>query len=114
MESYDLINEVTRMSKSLSTAVKALQKAGVNKAEAEHEYKTEQAKQILIQRDKGMPVTIIGDVVKGQKEVAMLRLKRDIAVVNYDVALEYIYSTKLQLRLLENQIAREWGQAKND
>ena len=114
MESLDLINEIGRMSKNLSSAVKALQKAGVNKATAENKYRIELSKQILIYRDKSMPVTIIGDVVRGLHDIAMLRLERDIADINYQVALEYINSTKLQLRLLENQISREWGQAKRD
>lgn len=114
MESYDLINEIQRLNRSLSSAVRALQKAGIKKAESESEYRVALAQEILIQRDKGQPVTIIGDIVRGDRKIAKLRLERDIADVNYQVALEYINSTKLQLRLLENQISREWGQARRD
>ena len=36
-------------------------------------------------------------------------IKRDIAETMYQTNLEYINTTKLQLRILENQLQREWG-----
>ena len=114
MENSDLINEVQRLNRSLSSAVKALKTAGENRAKAENEYRIALSQEILIQRDAGMPVTIINDVVRGKRDIAKLRLERDIADVNYQVAQEFINSTKLQLRIIENQISREWGQARRE
>jgi hypothetical protein len=60
-----------------------------------------------------MAVTLIDKIVYGVKEVADLRLERDIAEVLYNTNMEHINSTKLQLRILDNQLEREWGQAKD-
>ena len=59
-----------------------------------------------------MPITLIDKVIYGQKEVAELRFKRDSAEVMYQVALEKINVTKLQIKILQNQVDKEWGQAK--
>ena len=56
-----------------------------------------------------MPVTLINQIIYGIPEVADKRFKRDVAETMYNVALENINSTKLQLRILENQLQREWG-----
>ena len=64
MESLDLINEIGRMSKNLSSAVKALQKAGVNKATAENKYRIELSRQILIQF-KREQLSRIKEIMKG-------------------------------------------------
>lgn len=42
-----------------------------------------------------------------------LRFERDCAEVFYKSAQEAVNSMKLQLRLLDNQLEREWGGAKN-
>jgi hypothetical protein len=56
-----------------------------------------------------MAVTLINQIVYGIPEVASKRFKRDIAETMYQTNLEYINTTKLQLRILENQLQREWG-----
>ena len=59
------------------------------------------------------PVTIISDVCRGSAEIAGLRFERDCAEVFYKSAQEAVNSMKLQLRLLDNQLEREWGGVKN-
>ena len=56
-----------------------------------------------------MPVTLISQIIFGVPEVADKRFKRDIAETMYQTNQEYINTTKLQLRILENQLSREWG-----
>ena len=46
----------------------------------------------------------------GIPSVAEARFKRDVAEAVYKANLEAINSIKLQMRLLENQLQREWGQ----
>ena len=60
-----------------------------------------------------MAVTLISLIIHGEKSVAELRLKRDIAKTIYETNLEHINATKLQIRIIENQISREWGNGKN-
>ena len=63
-------------------------------------------------RDSGIAVSMIDKVVYGVKEIAELRFKRDVADTVYQANLEAINSIKLQIRILENQISREWGISK--
>ena len=113
MDSMQLYNELDNRMRLLDQAVKELRSRGNELAEAEREYKVALAKAILEERSKGTPVTIMGDLCRGRADIATLRFQRDCAKVLYRSALEYIQTVKLELKLLENQICREWGQAKN-
>ena len=93
----------------LDKAVTQLGIRGRTYAQAEHDYKVALSKRILEHRAEGMPVTIISDVCRGEPEIARLRLERDIAEVVYKSALEAIQSYKLQIRILDAQIEREWS-----
>jgi hypothetical protein len=86
-----------------------LGEAGRAYAKAEHDYKVLCSQRILIRRSDGMPVTAIKDIVRGEREVARLRLERDIALTMYEVAKESINAEKLIIRILDAQITREWG-----
>lgn len=104
----DLVNEISSKTTSLDAALVQLGKRGRELAQAEHDYRVALAEKILRERDGGMPVTIINDVCRGDRKIAKLKLERDIAQVMYDSALEAINVYKLQTRVLENQIDREW------
>ena len=69
---------------------------------------------ILLERDKGTPVTIISDVCRGDRTIAGLKFNRDVADVVYKSALEAVNGYKLQIRILDAQIEREWGHAPAD
>jgi hypothetical protein len=56
-----------------------------------------------------MPVTLINTIIYGYEDIALLRFERDTAEVRYNANLEYINTIKLQIRILENQIQREYG-----
>jgi hypothetical protein len=49
----------------------------------------------------------------GIPSVAEARFRRDVAEAVYKANLEAINSIKLQMRLLENQLQREWSNAGN-
>lgn len=106
---HDLVNELSRRIKTLETTVNQLGHFGREHANAESEYRMKLAELILINRDAGMPVTIIGDVCRGNHEIAKLKLARDIAETNREVCLESINAQKLAIRILEAQLQREWG-----
>ena len=97
----------------LEKSVKALRKTGNEYAEANHNYKIAVSQTALRLKDEGMPVTLIDKVIYGHPDVAELRLKRDIAEVLYKANQEHINATKLQIRLLEAQIQREWSTTTN-
>jgi len=65
-------------------------KLGRLKSQAEHDYRLLKAKKIIILRNEKVPVTIISDLVKGDEEVAILKLDLDKCEVLYDVKRENI------------------------
>lgn len=110
----DLIAEIGVKNELLDKAIKALGTRGRTYAQAEHDYKVALSKKILLERDKGTPVTIISDVCRGDKEIARLRFERDVAESSYEAAKEAINGYKLQIRILDAQIEREWSHAGRD
>lgn len=108
-ETIDLINEIGAKTALLDAAIKQLGIRGKEYARAEMNYKVSLAKKILEQRDKGIAVTIISDICRGDPEIARLRFERDCAEVMYRSATEAINNYKLQIRILDNQISREWS-----
>lgn len=104
----ELIQEIGAKSSLLDAAVKQLGVRGKAYAQAERDYKVALAKRIMQEREKGTPVTIISDVCRGDSEIARLRFERDCAEVVYKSAMEAIASIKLQIRILDSQVNREY------
>ena len=106
----DLFNEIQALTKKLNTAIDLLAGYGKELATTERDYKiTLRQEALKLRSEKEMPVTLIQQVVYGIPEVADKRFKRDVAEAMYQTAQENINSIKLQLRILENQLSREWG-----
>lgn len=105
------INALNDLSVKLQQSVRLMAKYGQEYASAEMKYKVILAQTALKMRDDGLPVTLIDKAIYGQKGVAEARLKRDIAEVMYKTSQESINSLKLQIRILDAQIGREWSQA---
>lgn len=103
----DLIIQINKLRKTLNYAIAELRERGENKAKAEHDYRVGLAKEILLQRDAGQPVTIISDICRGNEEIAKLKFERDVADTLYETALQKIYATKLELGIVENQLNAE-------
>ena len=66
----DLMNELWQKSKMLDSAISELKSRGRSYAQAEMDYRTELQKKILLERDKGTPVTIISDICRGDRSIA--------------------------------------------
>ena len=105
----DLYNELTTKIKELNISIKKLRETGTEFAEAERDYKITLRQEALKLRSDGMAVTLINQIVYGIPDVASKRFQRDVAQTMYQTNLEYINTTKLQLRILENQLSREWS-----
>ena len=108
----ELYEELDYKNRQLDQAIKVLRKNGIELAKAESEYKTELTKEVLRLRDEGMAVTLINLIIYGQPSVATLRLKRDIAKSTYDANEEVINILKLQIRIISNQLEKEWSNTK--
>lgn len=105
----DLIDRIQNLIAELQQYIKGLQNWGLKKAQAESDYQTALSQEVLKERDKGTAIGVIQLIVKGKPEVAKKRFERDVAESMYQVAQEKINIAKLELRLLDSQVAREWG-----
>lgn len=106
----DLVNELQSLIRRLNIEIDLLKKYGTELAEAEKNYKILLRQEALkLRTQKDMAVTLIQQVVYGIPEVADKRFKRDVAECMYQTAQENINSIKLQMRIIENQISREYG-----
>lgn len=105
----ELLEELRIKNNQLDQALKTYRQNGIALAEAEKEYKEMVSKEVLRLRDEGMAVTLIAQVIYGLPSVSLLRFQRDCAKSVYDANAEAINVKKLQIRLIEAQINREWG-----
>lgn len=110
MNGYDLVNDIQDLNKKLSTGITLMAKYGKEFAEAERDYKiTLRQEALKLRTEKGMPVTLIQQIVYGVPEVASKRFKRDVAETMWKTSQENLNAIKLQIRILDSQLSREWG-----
>ena len=105
----ELIQQQFEMSEQCDELIRELAKQGDLLAQAEYSYHTQKAKTAFRLKNDGMPTTMIQMVIKGIPEVAILLRERDIAEKRYEATKESINILKLQIRMNNEQISREWG-----
>lgn len=111
MADYNLWTEIQQKTKQLDYSVKELRKSGTAYAEAERAYKIKLRETALRLRSQDMAVGMISMTVYGVPEVAELRFKRDCCEAVYKANVEAINAIKLEIRIINEQLSREWGQA---
>ena len=109
----DLFNELQAKTKDLEISIKSLRQTGTNYAQAEKDYKVLLRQECLRLRDEGMAIGMIDKTCYGIPSVAEARFKRDVAEAVYKANQEAINSIKLQMRLIENQLNREYNNPVN-
>lgn len=102
-----LIQEMNEMRGRLDNALKQLQKSGRELAEAERDYKVALASKALELKQQGMAIGMIDKVIYGL--VSDERFQRDLAESMHETAKEGINVLKLNMKILDAQIQREWG-----
>lgn len=108
MSGQDLMLELQNKVALIDAALRQLGARGRDFARAEQDYRVALAQKIAVEREKGTPVTIMSDVCRGDREIARMKFDRDVAEITYKAAMEACNVYKLQLRILENQIDREY------
>lgn len=104
----DLLNELNYKVKQLELSLKKLTENGIKYAESERDYKILLRQECLKLRDEGTAIGMIDKTCYGIPSVAEARFKRDVSEAIYKANQEAINTTKLQIKILENQIEREW------
>ena len=102
----NLYNELQTKTKELEISIKTLRQSGTNYAQAERDYKVLLRQECLKLRDEGMAIGMIDKTCYGIPSV-------DVAEAIYKANLEAINSIKLQMKLIENQLSREWNNTSN-
>lgn len=113
MIKIELWNEIQEKQKMLDKAINELATNGYELANKEKEYKIELCKKALELRGRDTPVTLINQIIYGYENIPQLRFERDTAQVKYNANQEYINTIKLQIRILEGQLSREYGNTRN-
>lgn len=105
----DLITELRQLSRELDESIKLLRSNGIKAAQAEKDYKMLLRQECLKLRDEGMAIGLIDKTCYGIPSVAEARFSRDVAQATYKANQEHINIKKLQLRIVESQVNREWN-----
>ena len=109
----DLFNELQIKLNELNVSIKKLRETGTAYAEAERNYKILLRQECLKLRDDGMAIGMIDKTCYGIPSVAEARFKRDVAETIWKANQEAINSTKLQIRIIQAQLDKEYGSSQN-
>lgn len=105
----DLYNELQEKCRLLDNSIKMLRKTGSDYAKAYTDYRKELAKELIKLKDEGYAITLAGDIARGKPEIAHLKFEEISKEAIYKANMESINVLKLQIKVLENQLEREYG-----
>ena len=105
----DLTNELNNLIKKLDISVKSLRNTGSDYAKAYTDYRVALAKELMILKEEGYAITLAGDIARGKPEIARLKFKEISTEAIYKANQEAINSTKLQIKIIQEQINKEYG-----
>lgn len=100
-----IMNELEQCKNALTQGNTKLKSLGVEKSKSEYNYRIELAKELCRLRtfDK-TPVSIIGDMARGNKRIATLRLQRDIAKISYESCKENLRQISQDIEVLRSML----------
>lgn len=104
--------EVEQALNDLQKCLEEYKKYNKDYALKERLYREALSKKLVELRAAGEKVTHLADIARGMKDIAQLRFDRDIAEGLKKSAEEGINFYKIKVRVLEGQLAREWGATK--
>ena len=105
----DLQIELNSRLKDLDTAIKSLRKTGEEYAKAYTDYRKELAKELMILKNEGYAITLAGDIARGKPQIAHLKFLEISKEAIYRANLESINATKLAIKIIQEQINKEFG-----
>ena len=104
----DLVIALREQRNLLIDCVNSMKTVGRELAKAEYDYKVALRKEILrLHIEDNVAWTACYTLAQGEEHVAELRYKRDFKKSDYEVLVEKINATKLEIRLLEGEIKQE-------
>lgn len=104
-----LAEELDGLTDRLEAELRTCKESGCQFAENEAEYRRLLRVEILAERERGTPVTIIGDVCRGKEQIAEAKRRRDCSEAIYKASQEAINVIKLRIRMVDAQMTRIWN-----
>lgn len=104
----DLINELMNLTKELDIQVKNLANTGKEYAEAYTKYRVKLAQELVKVRNDGTPVTLCSDLARGNIDVARAKFQEISKEAIYKANLESINAIKLRIKVITNQLDKEY------
>lgn len=105
----DLYNELNDLISKLDVSVKSLRKTGSEYAKAYTDYRVALAKELMILKEEGYAITLAGDIARGKPEIAKLKFKEISTEAIYKANQESINALKLQIKIIQEQINKEYS-----
>ena len=105
----ELYEEMQQLISLLDIALKEFKTRGREYAQAYKQYRMILAKELLTLKAEGMPVTIAYDIARGKEEVANAKEQEIITECLYKNCQEAINTYKLQIKVLQAQIDKEYS-----
>lgn len=113
MTPVDIMNNLDICIRALGQGNTELKTLGIKKAEAERKYRIALNKEILRLKVDKYPATLIQELARGNKEVADLRLNRDIAESSYYTAISAMDNLKIEIEVLRSKLTWLRAEFKN-
>ena len=99
------MNQLDQCVIAMSKGNTELKTLGLKKAQTEKIYRIRQAQEILKLRTEKLPVTLIMDLVKGNEEIAQLRLEKSVAESSYFTCISAIDNLKIEIDVVRSKLA---------
>ena len=77
---------------------------GVKKAKTKMDYSIALRKEILRLKLEKYPATLVGDLARGQEQIASLRVDKDIAESSYYTAISAIENLRIEIEILRSKL----------
>ena len=105
----DLLQELWKVNELLTKALEQFKTRGQEYAKAQRDYRVMLRQTILKLRADGTPTTILSDLARGDDDVAAAKEQEIISKTLLESCQEAINVYKIQLKLLQEQINKEYG-----
>ncbi len=105
----DLQNELMQKTAYLDNSIRMLRKTGSEYAKAYTDYRVALAKELLLLKNEGYAITLAGDIARGKPEIAHLKFEEISKEAIYKANMESINALKLEIKILQSQIDKEWS-----
>lgn len=110
----DLYIELREKIDELFNSIDDLKKTSEEYANAYTKYRKEVAKELIRLKEQGTPATLSNDLARGKEDIANLKYQEICKEGIYKANQESINAIKLVIKVLENQISREYGRGEYD